>query len=140
MELLHCSIQEEEFEMSMIGELKFFRGLQIKQVEDEIYIHQTKYIKKFLKKFNLEECKTMSTPIHPIPILSLDETDKKVDQTSYRVYVCVRFQSNPRKSRLTIIKHIFKYLKGTTNLGLCYKKSDNYKLKGHSDANFAEME
>ncbi|RDY10491.1 Copia protein, partial [Mucuna pruriens] len=46
----------KEFEMSMMGELKFFLGLQIKQAKDEIYIHQTKYVKESLKKFNLEDC------------------------------------------------------------------------------------
>ncbi|RDX65651.1 Copia protein, partial [Mucuna pruriens] len=72
-ELMH-----KEFEMSMMRELKFFLGLQIKQAEDEIYIHQTKYLKELLKKLNLEDCKTMPTPMHPTLILSLDEIDKKI--------------------------------------------------------------
>ncbi|RDY01003.1 Copia protein, partial [Mucuna pruriens] len=74
-----------EFEMSMMGQLKFFLGLQIKQAEDGIYIHQTNYLNELLKKFNLEYCKSMSTPMHPTSILSQDESNKKVDQSSYKV-------------------------------------------------------
>ncbi|RDY04457.1 Copia protein, partial [Mucuna pruriens] len=77
-------LMQKEFEMNIMEELKFFLGLQIKEAEDGIYIHQTKYVKELLKKFNLEDCKTMSTPIHPTSILSLDEMNKKVDQTSYK--------------------------------------------------------
>ncbi|RDY11973.1 hypothetical protein CR513_03292, partial [Mucuna pruriens] len=123
--------------------LKFFHGLQIKQAKNEIYIHQTKYVKDLLKKFDLENCKTMSTLIHLTSTLSLDETDKKVGQISYiciigslfyliasrsdimfSICLCVRFQSNPRKSHLTDFKCIFRCLRGVTNLGLCYKKSN----------------
>ncbi|RDY04469.1 putative mitochondrial protein, partial [Mucuna pruriens] len=96
--------------MSMMGELKFFLGLQIKQAKYGTYIHQTKYVNELLKKFNLEDCKTMSTPMHPTSILNLNETYKKVDQALY---------------------------KGTTNLGLCYKKFDQYILKDYNDVDFA---
>ncbi|RDX91261.1 hypothetical protein CR513_26777, partial [Mucuna pruriens] len=60
-----------------MGELKFFLRLQIKQAKDAIYIHQFKYIKELLNKFNFEDYKTMSTPMHPTSILGLDEIDKK---------------------------------------------------------------
>ncbi|RDX79594.1 hypothetical protein CR513_39969, partial [Mucuna pruriens] len=49
----------------------------VKQVEDEIYIHQSKYVNELLKKFNLEDCKIMSTLMYSTFILSLDETDKR---------------------------------------------------------------
>ncbi|RDX71074.1 putative mitochondrial protein, partial [Mucuna pruriens] len=166
--------------MSMMGELKFFLGLQIKQVVDMIYIlrrnmsrnylmshilatlqvlfdkrNTTKNELSLLKKFNCEDCKTMSIPMHPTSILSVDESDKKVDQTSYKymigsilylttsmldimfgVCLCARFQVYPRESYLTIVKHIFRYLKGTTNLGLYYKRYEQYMLKGCNDAHF----
>ncbi|RDY03937.1 Copia protein, partial [Mucuna pruriens] len=105
-------------------------------LKDVIYINQTKYAKELLKKFNLEDCKTMSTSMHSTSILSLDETDKKPD-IMFSVCVCARFQVDPMESHFIVIKHIFRYLKGTTNLGLCYKKSDQYMLKGYSDADFA---
>ena len=55
----------------------------------------------------------------------------------YSVCLCARFQSDPRESHLTAVKRIFKYLKGTTNLGLFYRKSSDYSLVGYCDADFA---
>ncbi|XP_070050221.1 uncharacterized protein [Nicotiana tomentosiformis] len=52
-----------EFEMSMMGELNFFFGLQIKQTPTETMIHQQKYIKELLKKFNMDSSKCIDTPI-----------------------------------------------------------------------------
>jgi len=94
--------------------------------------------------------------MHPTCILSKEDTGTKVDQKLYRgmigsllyltasrpdilfsVYLCARFQSDPRESHLTSIKRIFRYLKGTTNLGLLYRKSLDYKLVGFCDADFA---
>lgn len=54
---------QQEFEMSMIGELKFFLGLQIIQSNDGIFIHQSKYINDMLKKFQFEDYKPVSTPM-----------------------------------------------------------------------------
>ncbi|GJS71843.1 copia protein [Tanacetum coccineum] len=58
-----AKIMHDEFEMSMMGELNFFLGLQIKQLEDGIFFNQSKYIKEMLKKFRLEDSKPMKTPI-----------------------------------------------------------------------------
>jgi len=128
--------------MSMMGELKFFLGIQVNQFKNGVYVHQTKYTKELLKKFELEDCKVMNTPMHPTYILSKEDTGTKVNQKLYNgmissllyltasrpdilfsVCLCARFQSNPRESHLTAVKRIFKYLKGTTNLGLLYRKS-----------------
>jgi len=121
-----------------------------------VYVHQTKYTKELLKKFKLEDYKVMNTPMHPTCILSKKDTGTKVDQKLYRgmigsllyltasrpdilfsVCLCARFQSDPRESHLTAVKIIFRYLKGTTNLGLLYRKSLDYKLVGFWDADFA---
>ncbi len=72
-------LMQAEFEMRMMGELKFFLGLQIKQTRNKIYIHQQKYIKELLKKFGMEQAKPMKTPIHTSCILTKDENGKKVD-------------------------------------------------------------
>jgi len=138
-------LMQDEFEMSMMRELKFFLGIQINQSRDGVYVHQTKYTKEILKKFKLEDCKVMNTPMHPTCTLSKEDIGSKVDQKLYRgmigsllyltasrpdillsVYLCVRFQSDPRESHLTAVKRIFRYLKGTTNLGLLYRKSLDY--------------
>jgi len=148
-------LMQNKFEMSMIRELKFFLGIQINQSKDGVYIHQTKYTKELLKKFKLEDCKVMNTPMHPICTLSKEDTGSKVYQKLYRavigsllyitasrpdisfsVCLCARFQSDPRESHLTVDKRIFKYLKGTKNLGLLYRKSLDYKLVGFCDADY----
>jgi len=61
---------QDEFEMSMKGELKFFVGIQINQWKDGVYFHQTKYTNELLKKFKLEDCKVMNTTMHPTCSLS----------------------------------------------------------------------
>jgi len=146
---------QEEFEMSMMGELKFFLGIQVNQSRDEVYVHQTKYTKELLKKFKLEDCKVMNTPMHPTCTLSIEDTRSMVDHKLYRgmigsllyltasrpkilfsVCLCARFQSDPRESHLTVVKRIFRYLKGTKNLGLLYRKSLDYKLVEFCDADY----
>ena len=52
-----------EFEMSMMGELSFFLGLQVKQLKNDIFLSQTKYCREILKKFEMENCKEASTPM-----------------------------------------------------------------------------
>ena len=73
-----------EFEMSMMGELNFFLGLQIKQLKEGTFINQVKYIRDLLKKFNLEEVKAKNTPMGSSIKLDMDEKGKSVDQTKYR--------------------------------------------------------
>jgi hypothetical protein len=73
-----------EFEMSLLGELTFFLGLQISQLDEGIFISQTKYIKEMLKKFGMEDCKPVSTPMVIGCKLSKDDESKEADQRLYR--------------------------------------------------------
>ncbi|RVW71171.1 Retrovirus-related Pol polyprotein from transposon RE1 [Vitis vinifera] len=126
-----------EFEMSMMGELNFFLGLQIKQLKEGTFINQAKYIKDLLKRFNMEEAKVMKTPMSSSIKLDMDEKGKSIDSTMYRgmigsllyltasrpdimysVCLCARFQSCPKESHLSAVKRILRYLKGTMNIGL----------------------
>ena len=70
---------QHEFEMSLLGELSFFLGLQISQLDEGIFITQTKYIKEMLKKFRMEDCKPVSTPMVTGCKLSKDDESKEVD-------------------------------------------------------------
>ena len=72
-------IMQDEFEMSMMGELKFFLGIQVNQSKDEVYVQQTKYTKQLLKKFKLDDCILMNTPMHPTCTLSKEDAGSKVD-------------------------------------------------------------
>ncbi|RVW87793.1 hypothetical protein CK203_043943 [Vitis vinifera] len=73
-----------EFEMSMMGELNFFLGLQIKQLKEGTFINQAKYIRDLLKRFNMEEAKIMKTPMNSSIKLDMDEKGKPVNSTMYR--------------------------------------------------------
>ena len=70
---------QSEFEMSMMGELTFFLGLQVKQSKDEVFINQAKYIKDMLKKFGFEDVREIGTPMSPITKLDKDEKRKDVN-------------------------------------------------------------
>jgi hypothetical protein len=128
---------QDEFEMSMIGELKFFLGLQIKQTEEGIFLNQFKYVIDLLKRFGLANAKVYGTPMSPSTKLDKDEKGKPVDVKLYRgmissllyltaskpdivfsVCLCARFQSCPKESHLIAVKRIFRYLLGTIDLGL----------------------
>ena len=149
-------IMQGEFEMSLMGELNYFLGLQIKQTKNGIFIHQTKYIKELLKKFGMDEAKPMGTPMSPSTKLDKDENGKDVDQTKYRgmigsllyltasrpdimfsVCMCSRYQADPKESHLIAVKRIFRYLIGTSTMGLFYQTNNNFNLVGYSDADYA---
>ncbi|GJU89000.1 hypothetical protein Tco_1301423 [Tanacetum coccineum] len=74
----------DECEMSMMGELNFFMGLQIKQMEDEIFFNQSKYIKEMLKKFGLEDSKPTKTLMSTEIKLTKDDESDSVDSSKYR--------------------------------------------------------
>ena len=73
--------------MSMMGELKFFLGHQIKQDNKDIYIHQQKYTKELLRKFKMEGAKPMKTPMHASNPLSKDKSCKPTDKRSTKVWL-----------------------------------------------------
>jgi len=75
---------QNEFEMSMIGELNFFLELQIKQTNDDIFFNESKYIKELLKRFGMEHVKKADTPMGTSIKLDMDENDKNVDFTKYQ--------------------------------------------------------
>ena len=144
-----------KFEMNMMGELNFFFSLQIKQLKEDTFINQAKYVRDLLKKYNLEEIKTKSTPMDSSIKLDMDDKDKLIDQTKYRamigsllyltasrpdimysVCLCTRFQACSKESHLNAVKRIFRNLKGTIDIGIWYPKCDNFELICSSDADF----
>ncbi|KAJ9544837.1 hypothetical protein OSB04_024544, partial [Centaurea solstitialis] len=149
-------LMKSEYKMSMMGELTFCLGLQIKQSEKGIFINQGKYVHEMLKKFDLTSCTQMKTPMAPPLSLDKDSKGKPVDVTLYRGMIgsllyltasrpdimystclCARYQAEPKESHLTAVKRIFRYLKGTPNLGLWYSKDSGFDLTAYSDSDFA---
>ncbi|GJS62784.1 retrovirus-related pol polyprotein from transposon TNT 1-94 [Tanacetum coccineum] len=127
-----AKIMHDEFEMSMMGKLNFFLGLQIKQMEDGIFFNQSKYIKEMLKKFGLEDSKPMKTPHVP-----LEYNSRKMKKVGLRVCLCARFQEAPKTSHLEAVKRIFRYIKGTTHLGLWYPKGTGIETIVYADSDHA---
>jgi hypothetical protein len=156
--LVQCfsSTMESEFEMSMIGELSFFLGLQITQRSEGMFISQEKYLREMLKRFQMEDSKPVGTPMVTGCKLSKDDDSPDVDQSSYMsmigslMYITTscpeimhaigmvgRYQFAPKQSHLLAIKRIFRYLKETMNYGLWYPKNQNFQLLVYSDVDWA---
>jgi hypothetical protein len=77
-------MMDSEFQMSMMGELTFFLGIQVKQMKQGTFIHQAKYTKDLMKKFNMAKLKPVSIPMSSAASLGLDEDGEAIDQREYR--------------------------------------------------------
>jgi hypothetical protein len=77
-------MMESEFQMSIMGELTFFLGIQVKQTKQGTFVHQAMYTKDLMKKFNMAELKPVSTPMSSAASLGPDEDGEAVDQREYR--------------------------------------------------------
>jgi hypothetical protein len=149
-------IMVQKFEMSMMGELKYFLGFQVKQLQEGTFISQTKYIQYILTKFGMKDAKPIKTPIGTNGHLDLDTGGKTVDQKVYRsmigsllylcasrldimlsVCMCARFQADPKEVHLRAVKRILRYLVHTPRFGLSYPKGSSFHLLGYSDADWA---
>jgi isopentenyldiphosphate isomerase len=75
---------DNKFQMSMMGELTFFLGIQVKQTKQSTFVHQAKYTTDLMKKFNMDELKPVSTPMSTATSLDPDENGEAVDQREYR--------------------------------------------------------
>ncbi|KAK6149283.1 hypothetical protein DH2020_016808 [Rehmannia glutinosa] len=150
------NLMQGKFEMSMMGELTFFIGLQVKQMKDGTFISQTKYTRDLMKKFGMEEKSSMKIPMNTSVRMDIDADGKAVDQTRYRaiivsllyltasrpditfvVGICARFQSATKESHMAVAKRILRYLKGCQEVGLWYPKDGGFKLVGYSDSDYA---
>ncbi|GJY30700.1 putative ribonuclease H-like domain-containing protein [Tanacetum coccineum] len=148
-------MMHKRFQMSSMGELTFFLGLQVQQKEDGIFIIQDKYVADILKKFNFSSVKTTSTLIEPNKSLIKDAVAEDVDVHLYQsmirslmyltssrpdimfaVYACIRFQVTPKVPHLHAVKRIFRYLNGYPKLGLWYPRDSPFDLEAFSDSDY----
>ncbi|GJX94302.1 retrovirus-related pol polyprotein from transposon TNT 1-94 [Tanacetum coccineum] len=148
-------LMHSKFEMSMMGELKFFLGIQIHQSPRGIFINQAKYAQEILKKHGMTSCDSVGTPMATKP-LDADLSGTPVDQTKYHSMVgalmyltasrpdivhatcyCARYQARPTEKHLREVKRIFRYLKNTINMGLWYPKDTGFELTAFSDSDHA---
>nr|GEZ50712.1 hypothetical protein [Tanacetum cinerariifolium] len=143
-------------QMTMMGQMSFFLGLQVSQSPEGIFINQSKFTLEILPKFRMESCDLVDTPM--VDRLKLDEDISRipVDQTRFRsmvgslmyltasrpdlvFVVCMRarYQAKPTKKHLEALKRVFQYLKGTINWGLWYSKDTAMALTAYANADHA---
>nr|GEZ36404.1 putative ribonuclease H-like domain-containing protein [Tanacetum cinerariifolium] len=145
----------EKFQMSAMGELNFFLGLQVLQKEDGIFLSQDKYVGDILNKFGYSDVRSSSTPMDKENPWGKDRTGKDVDLHLYRsmigslmyltasrpdimfaIYACARHQVTPKECHLHTVKRIFKYLKDHRKLGLWYPKESPFDLVAYSGSDY----
>ncbi|GJU94815.1 putative ribonuclease H-like domain-containing protein, partial [Tanacetum coccineum] len=150
------ALMKGRFQMSAMGELTFFLGLQVKQSHEGIFISQDKYVAEILRKFDFDSVKSAITPMETKAPLAKDEGGPDVDLHLYRsmigclmyltasrpdimyaVCACSRFQVTPKVSHLYAVKRIFKYIKGKPKLGLWYPRESPLDLVAYSDSDYA---
>ncbi|KAL0320217.1 UNVERIFIED_CONTAM: Retrovirus-related Pol polyprotein from transposon RE1 [Sesamum radiatum] len=149
-------VMAQEFEMSDMGLMSYYLGLEVKQRNDGIFISQEAYTRETLKKFKMMECNPVNTPIECGVKLSKDNGARKVDSTTFRSLVgslryltCTRpdivfavglvsrFMENPSEEHMNAAKRILRYLKGTFDYGIFYTSSNDVCLKGYCDSDYA---
>jgi len=146
----------KEFEMSDIGLMSYYLGIEVKQKEDGIFISEQRYVNEMLKKFKMGGSKPINTPVEYGLKLSKFNGEEKVDATNFKSLVgslryltCTRpdilyatglisrHMENPTITHLKAEKRILRYIKGTTKLGLWFSSNQDYKLVGYNDSDWA---
>ncbi|CAM8982133.1 unnamed protein product [Rhodiola kirilowii] len=148
------SYLKKEFEMKDLGKTKYCLGLQIEHLQNGIFVHQSNYTKKIIKRFNMDKSNPLSTPM---VVRSLDVNKDPFrpevpyfsaigalmylanctrPDISFAVNLLARFSSAPTKRHWNGVKHIFRYLQGTIDLGLFYPNNTKPVLIGYADAGY----
>jgi hypothetical protein len=149
-------VMMQKFEMSMMGELNYFLGFQVKQLKEGTFISQTNYTQDLLKRFGMKDAKPATTLMGTDGHLDLNKGCKSVDQKAYRsmigsllylcasrpdimlsVCMCARFQFDPKECHLVAVKQILRYLVSTPCFGIWYLKGSIFDLIGYSDSDYA---
>lgn len=142
--------------MSDLGLMFYFLGMEIQQTHQGIFICQKKFAAEVLAKFSLENCKSVSTPLAHNEKLVKDDGSSKVDSSVYRsligslLYLTAtrpdimfaasllsRFMQDPNETHFRTAKRVLRYIKGTVSYGIWFKKSEELKLIGFTDSDWA---
>ena len=144
---------QDVFEMSDLGIMNYFLGMEIYQCSSSIFISQRKYVVDILKKFKLESCKEVATLLAQNEKILKNDGEKLEEPSAYRrlvgnllyltatkpdlmflVGLLSRFMSSPSNVHMGVAKRVLKYVRGTTNLGIWYLKIGGVKLDGYADS------
>jgi hypothetical protein len=144
----------QEFEMTDIGLMAHFLGLEVVQKEEGIFVSQNSYAKDILERFKMESCNPVSTPVEngvelrKSKVGNVDPTYFKSLVGSVRHLTCTRpnilygvglinrYMETPDQSHLNTAKRILRYIKGIINKGMFYTSSTNFNLVGYSDSDW----
>ena len=143
------------FEMTDLGEMSYFLGMEIQQQEKGIFVGQFKYAKEVLKKFNMENCKPVSTPLMQNEKLSKNDGAAKVNEGLYRSLIgCLMYLTATRPDILYAVsllsrfmhcasevhfrtaKRVLRYIKGTADFGVWFGRLDKLNLHGFCDSDW----
>ncbi|XP_058009645.1 uncharacterized mitochondrial protein AtMg00810-like [Hevea brasiliensis] len=135
------------FEITNLGLMSYFLGIEIKQKENEVFISQNKYAKEILKKFQMEDCKAVNTPMNQKEKLCKEDGSGKVDEAFYRISICClmyltttrpdilyavsvlsRFMHCASELHLEITKIMVRYVKRTITYGAFFQKSSRFQI------------
>ena len=141
--------------MTDLGLMSYFLGLEVKQGKDGIFVSQEAYAKEILRKFKMEDCNPVSTPVESGVKLSRFDEGKAVDARLYKSLVgslryltCTRpdilygvglvsrYMEEPKSTHWKTIKRILRYIRGTLSHGLLYSHTNNFTLHGYSDSDW----
>ncbi|GKD75512.1 retrovirus-related pol polyprotein from transposon TNT 1-94, partial [Tanacetum coccineum] len=150
-------LMTREFEMTYIGLMSYYLGIEVKQTDKGIFICQERYANEILKMFGMDKCNPIGTSIENKTKPSKNDRGKKVDSTVFKSLVrslsyltCTRsdilfavglishFMEEPTTKHLKIAKRILRYIKGTVDYGMFYSTSEDFKLVVYSDSDWAE--
>lgn len=142
----------QAFEMTNLGLMSYFLGMEIKQGQDEVFICHKKYVKEILKKFNMEDYKEMSSPMNQKEKLSKNDGVERMEEIYFRglvgclmyliatrpnilyvVSILSRFMHCASEVHLKSAKRVVSDIKGTINYGVKFQKKLGLKLLGYSD-------
>ncbi|XP_026405475.1 uncharacterized protein LOC113300488 [Papaver somniferum] len=145
----------KEFEMTDLGLMSYFLGIEVQQTERGIFINQQRYADGILKRFKMDNCNPILTPTEERMKLTKDESGELVNSTDFKSLVgCLRYLTStrpdimyavglvsrfmklPRQSHLQAAKRILKYVKGTISLGILYTVSEDPKFVGYTDSDW----
>ena len=153
------NVLKTRFNMTDLGQLSWFLGIQFKFEDGSIKMNQSRYLEKILSKYDMGNCKPRSTPSEQN--LKFSEDNEVVDVTKYRekvgslVYAmtCTRpdlswivtklsqYLDKPTVEHHTCVKHVLRYIKGTLDYELCFQKSDDaLSVVGYADADWGGSE
>ncbi|XP_061352400.1 uncharacterized mitochondrial protein AtMg00810-like [Gastrolobium bilobum] len=145
----------KEFEMKDVGEMSYFLGVDVKQIDEGIFMSRKKYAKEILSKFRMKDCKSVSTPIEAGMKLKADLDKEPINPKLFKslvgslryltftrpdiifaVGLVSRYMEQPRQDHLSEANKILRCIKGTVYYGLLFTHSKDSKLVGYSYSDY----